>query len=109
MGSFGALHWFIFAGILSLIVYSMYRLANPGGKTCVCPECGTVSKPQSKTKGNMAIEIILWLTFIIPGLIYSIWRLTSQYKACPGCGSDHMIPIDTPTGKKLYEQTIKMQ
>lgn len=106
MGSFSAWHWLIFAGLLSLFMYQMYRAANPGGKISICPECGTVAKPLNKTKGSMAIELALWLMLIVPGLIYSIWRLTSSFKACPGCGCDHMIPIDTPNGKKLYEQSI---
>ena len=67
----------------------------------VCTRCGTRCEPGTKTKGSMLVEIILWLCFIIPGLIYSLWRLSSKHAACPACGSDQLVPIDSPNGRKL--------
>jgi hypothetical protein len=69
-------------------------------KEMICLNCGTIGKPKSITKGSICIEIILWLLFIIPGLIYSIWRLTTRTKGCPLC-SGKMIPLDSPRGKIL--------
>ena len=70
---------------------------------CICPNCGSIGKPKSVTRGSIFIEIILWLAFLIPGLIYSIWRLTTRHKACPQCLSSHPIPLDSPRGRKLLE------
>ena len=70
-------------------------------KQLICSACGHVGGGQSKIKGNGFIELILWLCFLIPGIIYSIWRSSSRYKACPSCGSTNLIPIDSPVGKKL--------
>jgi len=50
------------------------------------------------TKGSLLIEIILWLCLLIPGLIYSIWRMTTKYKACPACKQATLIPADSPMG-----------
>jgi hypothetical protein len=47
-----------------------------------CPNCGTIGKPKKKTKGSFAIEVLLWLCFLIPGLIYSLWRMTSKVPVC---------------------------
>lgn len=69
----------------------------------ICPTCGTTGQPRIETKGSIAIEIILWLCFVIPGLIYSIWRLSSKYPACPACGAAGMIGVNTPRGQKLIE------
>lgn len=73
-------------------------------KQMICQNCGTIGQPRIETKGSIAIEIILWLCLIIPGLVYSIWRLCSKYRACPACRSADMIGTDTPRGKLLAEQ-----
>ena len=39
------------------------------------------------TRGSIWIEIILWLCLIVPGLIYSIWRLTTRRQVCSACGA----------------------
>jgi hypothetical protein len=70
----------------------------------ICSACKTTGKSKRVTKGSIWIEIILWLCFLVPGLIYSIWRLTTRHDACSACGSPHMVPLDSPAGKKLASQ-----
>jgi len=70
-------------------------------KQFVCTTCGYVGSPKRITKGSILIEIALWLFFVVPGLIYSIWRLTTKYDACPKCKNASMIPADSPVGQKL--------
>ena len=65
----------------------------------VCADCGTVDTPTTETRGSIFIEIILWLCFLVPGLIYSIWRLTTRHKVCRKCHGKHLLPLDTPGGK----------
>ena len=67
----------------------------------ICGNCGTVAEPKSITKGSFAVEIILWLCFILPGMLYSVWRLASRHKGCPKCGQNNMIPLDSPRGIAL--------
>ena len=67
-------------------------------KQLICSECGTVGKAKTVTRGSFFIEIILWLCFLIPGLIYTVWRLTTRHKACAACGSNRLLPLDTPGG-----------
>jgi hypothetical protein len=64
-----------------------------------CPNCGTVGNPESFTRGSFFIELALWLCFIVPGLIYSIWRLSSRYKGCPACEQPGMVPLDSPRAR----------
>lgn len=71
---------------------------------CICEHCGYMGFPITVTKGSILIELILWLLFIVPGIIYSIWRLSSRYSACKKCGAPNMIPIDTPRGKQLIKE-----
>ena len=73
-------------------------------KKYVCPNCGYVGKPKVKIKGSFAVELVLWLLFIVPGLIYSIWRYSGKYYSCPKCGYENMIPADSPRGRKLIRE-----
>src|SRR5947208_13045438 len=57
----------------------------------VCTNCGYVRNPISITRGAFAIEVLLWLFFLVPGIIYSVWRLTSRYAACPKCKAKERI------------------
>ena len=72
-------------------------------KPMICSNCGFIGKPKLYTKGNIGLELILWLMFLLPGLIYSIWRHASRYEGCPQCQASNMIPLDSPMGKKLRQ------
>lgn len=73
-------------------------------KQFICTTCGFVGIPKKTVKGSFLIELILWLFFLIPGIIYSIWRLTTRCDACPKCKNTTMIPIDSPMGEKLMKE-----
>lgn len=70
----------------------------------ICTHCGTRGTPKSITSGSIGIEIILWICFLIPGLIYSIWRISSRKDGCPACGMPNMIRVDTPHGGTLVKK-----
>jgi len=73
-------------------------------KEMVCPNCGTIGNPTTVTKGSFIMELALWLCFLVPGLIYSLRRLTTRYNnACPKCKSV-MLSTDTPKGQKLMKE-----
>jgi uncharacterized protein len=67
----------------------------------ICATCGTRTAGRKATKGSTLIELILWCCFIIPGLIYSVWRLTTRARACHACGATALVPLNTPVGQKL--------
>lgn len=70
----------------------------------LCTTCGHVGKTKTVTKGSFAIELLLWLFFLLPGLIYSVWRLTSRHEACSSCGSTTVIPLNSPLAQKLIKE-----
>lgn len=72
----------------------------------VCTSCGYVGEPRAITKGSIWIEVVLWLCFLIPGLIYSIWRLSSRHDGCPSCGHTTLIPIDSPMAQKFVRENL---
>jgi hypothetical protein len=65
-----------------------------------CLQCGSNAKPATVTPGSIWIEVVLWLCFLIPGVIYSIWRHSKRHEACSVCGSDRLIPPNSPNAKK---------
>lgn len=77
----------------------------------VCTNCGEIGKPKTLVKGNLAIEILIWVffwwTLLIVPLVYSIWRLTSKQMVCPRCNQGSMIPVDTLRGKQLADEFKK--
>jgi hypothetical protein len=75
-------------------------------KQSICTTCGFVGYPKKYCKGSFLLEVVLWLCFLVPGFIYSIWRLTSKYDGCPACKNASMIPVDTPLGKRLVTAQI---
>ena len=72
----------------------------------VCTSCGYVGEPRSITKGSIWIELVLWLCFLLPGLIYSVWRLSSRHEGCPTCGHTTLIPADSPIGQKFIRENL---
>ena len=70
--------------------------------THICAKCGKQGTPTSTIKGNIILEIFLWLMFLLPGIIYTLWRLsTRKYSVCPSCSAQEMLPLDSPMGRKL--------
>jgi len=70
---------------------------------CVCKNCGFIGKGKTVTPGMLLIELFLWICMLIPGLIYSIWRLTNRIKVCPKCGQQGLLPPSTPIGRQMFE------
>jgi len=77
--------------------------------TAICSNCGYQGKPVTSHKGKFWIEVVLFIPFIVPGLIYSLWRLTTREQVCPKCKQPHMIPLDTPRGRKLAGEGSEQQ
>ena len=65
-----------------------------------CTACGHVGFPAFHQQGSAGVEILLWLTFIVPGIIYSIWRSSTRKWVCASCGNSMIIPLDSPVSKQ---------
>jgi len=68
----------------------------------LCTTCLSKVNPKKDVRGYFIIEIVLWLFMVIPGLLYTLWRVAGgKQKVCPKCGSQSFVPIDSPAGKQL--------
>lgn len=70
----------------------------------ICRACGHRGVPESGKGGSAWILLILLMLYIIPGVIYWLWRRGTGYKSCPACGSKEVIPVSTPMGQKLAQE-----
>lgn len=86
---------FLFAAA-AFLAFQLHKKLTGGDGIKHCMTCGTDATPSSAVKGSFLIEIILWACFIVPGLIYSVWRVSSRYQACPDCGSIAIVPNQSP-------------
>lgn len=73
-------------------------------KKMICTQCGTIDKPKKVPPGSLLVEIILWLCLLLPGLLYSIWRISAKRSTCPACGAiNAMIPLNSPRAKQQLQ------
>ena len=94
---YGTLSLLWFGLVIALFGYILHRIKpDNADEIKLCTTCGTSSKPAVIKRGNIIISIILWLCALVPGLIYSIWRASSKYLACPSCGGVNLIPLNSP-------------
>lgn len=89
--------------VLVVLNWRARHIAGQAGRygSFICASCGSRSEGISRTRGSFWIELVLWLCFILPGLIYSIWRLTTKERVCPQCGAPGLVPTNTPRGRDL--------
>ena len=65
-----------------------------------CPNCSYQGSGKRITKGSFAVELVLWLLFLLPGLVYSVWRLSNKVVICPQCRWEHVKRINKQQVKK---------
>lgn len=71
----------------------------------ICTSCHATGEPRSLTRGSIVIELVLWLLCLVPGLIYSVWRLSTRAKVCKTCSSPQLVPLNSPMGRQLTGQS----
>jgi len=70
----------------------------------ICANCYEMVIPYRKTPGWFLLELVLWMMFIVPGLFYTIWRISNKFDACPVCESKDVAHPDSPRGQMILAQ-----
>lgn len=85
--------------------WGLFRLLVPKkGPPMVCTQCGYHGPARSHTRGTIALELALWLMFILPGIIYSLWRLSTRAMVCASCGATTLVAPESPVGQRALRQ-----
>jgi len=66
-----------------------------------CPQCGHVGAARKQMRGSLAVELLLYFFFIVPGLVYSLWRASTKAPTCELCGQPGVIPADSPRARAV--------
>ena len=80
-------------------------MAGNSSEIYICTVCHFIGKP--KVKGSGGIEFVLWICYLIPGLIYHLWRHSGKGNKCSECGSAAMIPVTTPKAQEIIGTSEK--
>jgi len=90
----------ILVGIIWLVTMTLSKKIKPSKFCCTC---GFIAIPKNNgTRGSIWTELLLWCLFIVPGLIYSVWRLAGKPEiVCIKCGSNNLVPLDSPIAQKF--------
>jgi hypothetical protein len=51
----------------------------------MCTECFHVAVPDTVLPGSDFVELLAWVCFGLPGLLYCWWRHINRIKVCPHC------------------------
>lgn len=107
MQGFTLFHWLIVAAIVYVLVRATMGLFGLGRGRArrVCTTCGHHGRPVVRTRGSLAIEVLLWLCLLVPGLVYSLWRLSSRSDACESCGATTLVPDTSPIGRRMLAES----
>jgi hypothetical protein len=64
----------------------------------ICRNCGHIGEPERKLKGHFLITLILLLCWIIPGVIYMVWRRSGLRDQCSACASFDVVSENSRIG-----------
>jgi len=72
----------------------------------VCRDCWSISQPtqNKELRGSAFITVLLLLMYIIPGIIYMVWRRGDKSIICTKCRSKNLVPVDSPMGQKIINE-----
>ena len=99
--------WFIPVAIVVGIFLKIREGFLSVGKQpeCICTHCHTRVTPEVHTPGSGGLELLAWIVFLVPGLLYSLWRRNARTLICPVCHAPNPIPLASPAGQQLIAQS----
>lgn len=85
----------------ALIVFPIYfgvkaAVRRARTKPMFCLACGKTTIPKPHYRGSFLAEAALWDCLVVPGIVYSGWRLKTRRKVCAACGSERIVSPHSP-------------
>lgn len=66
----------------------------------LCTLCGHETlQPLRRMPGTGWVSLLLLVPFVLPGVVYQVWRFAMRREVCPRCGSTALIPGDAPLAR----------
>jgi hypothetical protein len=57
----------------------------------MCTDCNRTAEADTVLEGSDGLEMLGWLCFAVPGLLYCWWRHALRIKVCAFCGSGDLV------------------
>ncbi|MCF8724052.1 hypothetical protein LQ236_002072 [Nitrospina gracilis] len=70
-------------------------------KDYICLTCGCQRQPINVRRGHIAIEVLLYLFYIVPGVMYTLWRSVRRHDVCPKCRTPSIVKTTSPQAFQL--------
>jgi hypothetical protein len=67
----------------------------------LCTDCYRTSVPATVLEGSDLVEMLAWLCFGVPGLVYCWWRHCVRIKVCADCGSENLVREARAASRRL--------
>ena len=87
--------------VVALTIFALMVIKSARRPDMYCPHCGTIGTPSLRRKGSGAMQIVLLLFFVVPGILYWMWRQTARPEVCPTCRQPGLIPADSPRAVEM--------
>lgn len=71
------------------------------GPALFCVRCEQVAAPRHVKRGSFLVEFACYFIFFLPGILYGLWRTSSRHAECSCCGSEDVIPTDSPRARRM--------
>jgi len=78
-------------------------------KRIFCLACGSTAETRRVMPGSLLVEVVAWCCFLLPGLIYSLWRHSAAFSGCGKCHSRSIVPLDSPVAQAAYTREISQR
>lgn len=77
---------------------------DPPKDARICTTCGFFGRPRWELAGEAWLEVLLWLVFLLPGFLYTVYRHVKKSQRCPSCGGTALVPPASPVGLDLVSR-----
>lgn len=87
--------------IVFLFVAVILSSAKKASTPYACTRCHSVAPARMLNPGSLLTEILLFCLFVVPWIIYAIWRRQARKLVCSVCGADAIVPVTSPEGARI--------
>lgn len=88
-----------------MLVSSSYRYGEWSPRVA-CRVCGSLESPKVTKPGGDRLQILLLCCFVVPGIVYAIWRKSGEKLVCNLCGSEQVDPAGPADRPSDYEAAV---
>lgn len=87
--------------VAGLVLWPILHVSKRLKDKVICRNCGSIGRTVVISPSNFWVELLLWCSGLLPGVVYTLWCNHAAYNACARCHARDIVPVDSPVGQKL--------